>query len=154
MGWAGRPPDSRRDAGSTLSDLLLMTFPRYLGAAGADQKIEIRPLVRLQDVIDVEPLISAGCNRRRRRPRFSSAGQFVVRHTEVQLARFHVQFDFIAIPHQRQRSARADSGATCNTTVPYAVPLMRASETRTTSVISRCSNFCGIGIFPTSGIPG
>ena len=47
-----------------------------------------------------------------------------------------------------------DSGATCSTHVPYAVPLMRASEMRTMSRTPAFNSFCGIGSIPHSGIPG
>jgi len=48
----------------------------------------------------------------------------------------------------------AASGETWRTTVPYAVPLIRASEMRTMSVTPRRNSFGGIGMFPTSAIPG
>jgi hypothetical protein len=47
-----------------------------------------------------------------------------------------------------------DSGATWSTQQPKAVPLMRASEMRTMSVIPRFSSFEGKLILPTSAIPG
>jgi len=48
----------------------------------------------------------------------------------------------------------AASGETCKTTVPKAVPLIRPSQIRTRSSMPRSSNFFGIAIFETSGIPG
>ena len=48
----------------------------------------------------------------------------------------------------------ADSGATCSTTVPYAVPLMRASEMRTMSVMPLRRIFGGSAMLPTSAMPG
>ena len=48
----------------------------------------------------------------------------------------------------------AASGATCSTTVPYAVPLMRASEMRTMSVMPLRSTLGGSGMLPTSAMPG
>ena len=39
----------------------------------------------------------------------------------------------------------AESGVTCRTIVPKAVPLMRASETRIMSLTPRCASFFGIG---------
>ena len=48
----------------------------------------------------------------------------------------------------------ADSGVTCNTIVPKAVPLMRPSEMRTISLTPARANFMGIGMYPASGIPG
>ncbi len=39
----------------------------------------------------------------------------------------------------------AASGVTCSTMVPKAVPLMRASETRTMSFTPRVASFFGIG---------
>ena len=48
----------------------------------------------------------------------------------------------------------AASGATCRMTVPYAVPLMRASLMRTMSRTPCSSSFCGSGMLPTSGMPG
>ena len=48
----------------------------------------------------------------------------------------------------------AASGETCSTTVRPAVPLIRASETRTMSRTPAASSFFGIGSEPASGIPG
>ena len=48
----------------------------------------------------------------------------------------------------------AASGATCNTIVPEAVPLIRPSDIRTISFTPIRANFLGIGIKPASGIPG
>ena len=48
----------------------------------------------------------------------------------------------------------AASGALCSTTVPYAVPLMRASEIRTMSVMPLRSTFGGSGMLPASAMPG
>ena len=48
----------------------------------------------------------------------------------------------------------ADSGATCSTTVPYAVPLIRPSQMRTMSRTPCSSSFLGSGMFATSGMPG
>ena len=46
------------------------------------------------------------------------------------------------------------SGVTCSTTVPNAVPLMRASEMRTMSLTPFWPSFFGIGSAPASGMPG
>ena len=48
----------------------------------------------------------------------------------------------------------AASGAMCSTTVPYAVPVMRASEMRTMSVMPFFSSLAGSAKLPTSGKPG
>ena len=48
----------------------------------------------------------------------------------------------------------AASGAVCSTTVPYAVPLMRASLMRTMSVMPFFSTLGGSGMLPTSAMPG
>ena len=48
----------------------------------------------------------------------------------------------------------AASGLTCSTTVPNAVPLMRASEMRTMSLRPFEPSFFGIGSAPASGMPG
>ena len=48
----------------------------------------------------------------------------------------------------------ADSGATCSTTVPKLVPLMRASLMRTMSATPRSSSTRGMGMWPHSGMPG
>ena len=48
----------------------------------------------------------------------------------------------------------ADSGATCRITVPYEVPLIRASEMRTMSFTPALSKRAGIGAAPHSGMPG
>ena len=77
------------------------------------------------------------------------------RDVQVDAPRLDVEHD-----RDRRRARRAsgppaaDSGATCSTTVPNAVPLMRASETRTMSVTPWASSFFGIGTCPHSGMPG
>ena len=48
----------------------------------------------------------------------------------------------------------AASGATCRTTVPYAVPLIRPSQIRTMSRTPCSSSFVGSGMLATSGMPG
>jgi len=48
----------------------------------------------------------------------------------------------------------AASGAVCSTTVPYAVPDIRASEILTMSVTPCFSSFAGSAKLPTSGNPG
>jgi germacradienol/geosmin synthase len=48
----------------------------------------------------------------------------------------------------------AASGATCSTTVPYAVPDMRPSQIRTMSLTPCFSSFAGRGTLATSGMPG
>src|SRR5664279_4746134 len=48
----------------------------------------------------------------------------------------------------------AASGQTCNTTVPYAVPLIRPSQIRTMSRTPAFSSLAGSGVLATSGIPG
>ena len=48
----------------------------------------------------------------------------------------------------------ADSGDTCSTTVPYDVPLIRASEIRTMSFTPFCRRRAGMGAAPHSGMPG
>ena len=48
----------------------------------------------------------------------------------------------------------AASGLMCSTTVPNAVPLMRASEMRTMSLSPFEPSFFGIGSAPASGMPG
>ena len=47
----------------------------------------------------------------------------------------------------------AASGATCKATVPYAVPLIRPSETRTMSSTPWAARYLGKGMDPASGIP-
>ena len=48
----------------------------------------------------------------------------------------------------------AASGDVCRTTVPYAVPDIRASEMRIMSLMPRFRIFVGSAKLPTSGKPG
>src|SRR5579862_2728455 len=80
-----------------------MTFPRYSGAARADEEIEIGPTVRLQNMIDVKFLISTACHGRRRRPSSPALAQLLSGHTEFQFARFDVELNLVVVAHQSQR---------------------------------------------------
>ena len=116
------------------------------------QEIEIAAQIGLRDVIQKEPPIAAGIVRGRRRETAGPTLQFIRRRPLIPAcAREHpARF--------RRRSATsasgppmADSGATCSTTVPNDVPLMRASEMRTMSVTPSFSSLRGIGMWPHSG---
>ena len=117
-------------------------------AAPADEEVEVDPLVGLQDVVDVEALPPAhrrAVGRRRglrRGARRASSPAGTSRSSRR--------------PGRPARSCRrprtsdsgppaADSGATCSTTVPYAVPLIRPSLIRTMSRTPCASSFGGIG---------
>ena len=64
-----------------------------------------------------------------------------------------VQHDLVAVAYGRERAADGRLGRDVQHTVPYEVPLMRASETRSMSV-TPCQQLAGIGSWPHSGMPG
>ena len=78
-----------------------MTLSGHRRASAANQEIEIRTLIRLQDMFDVQLLIPAPSDRRWRHPRLTAAYQFVFRYAELQFAVFHIQRDLISVPYQR-----------------------------------------------------
>src|SRR5438105_5320599 len=80
----------------------LVTFPGHRCAPAANQKIEVRTLVRLENMLDIESLIPSIGDRRWRRPRLTSAYDFVFGYAEFQFAGFHVQRDLITVSYQRQ----------------------------------------------------
>ena len=130
-----------------------MRITGYGIAAAADQKVQVGALVCLQHMAVVQAHV-AGSRLGRGHPGQAAAGQFFVADMQMQATARHVQFDLVAVLHQGQRAARGGFGCTCSTTVPKAVPLMRASEMRTMSVTPSFSSLGGRPILPTSAMPG
>ena len=120
------------------------------GSVG-DEEVEVAALRRLQDVLYVQPLVAAlehalcGRHSARRRASTSSGTSSVSRRSGTSST--------IGSPSRTSPSGPpiAASGATCSTIVPYAVPLIRASEIRTMSRTPCWSSLRGIGRSPTSG---
>ena len=116
--------------------------------ARTDEEVQVGAGVGLQDVVDVEafPAARRVGERRDRRRVGAAGGQLVGGDVEIEAAAR-------SLADVREAVAAA-SGATCSTTVPYAVPLIRPSQTRTMSRTPRASSLGGNGRFATSGIPG
>ena len=120
------------------------------------EEVEVAALVGLEHVVEVERAVAAAVVRRARRPLREAPGDLVVRQVEVEPAGVDVEHDRVAVLG-RSRAGRpaADSGATWRTTVPNAVPLMRASEMRTMSrhaLLEQLLRASGSG--PTPACPG
>ena len=106
----------------------------------AAQEVEVAALVRLEHVVHVQPSVSAlvvalgrlpaRAPSPRARPSIDQRGRGARSGTSSR----------IRSPSWTSASGppTADSGATCRTTAPYDVPLMRASEIRTMS-LTPCS---------------
>ena len=156
------PPAQRRD--ERAADLAVRAGDedphRYVTASAttgraAAQEVEVAALVRLQHVLLVQPAVAALVLALRRLPGRPARAR----------ARPRRRAGRARAPRRRagsgRRSRRAPAGrrrptpgATCRTTAPYEVPLMRASEMRTRSVTPCFRSFAGIGRCPHSGIPG
>src|SRR5438093_12526211 len=80
----------------------LVTFSGHRCAPAANQKIEVRTLVRLENMLNIESLITAIGNWRWRCPSLTSAYEFFFGYAEFQYAGFHVQRDLVTISYQRQ----------------------------------------------------
>src|SRR5437868_14475192 len=77
-----------------------------LVSSTAYKKIEVRALIGLLDVIDVQPAVSARRNDRlRRTPRRTPSAQLRVVNIEVQTPRVDVQLDRVAIADECERAA-------------------------------------------------
>src|SRR6476619_2755784 len=83
---------------------LLVTLPGYSRSARSDEEVEIRSFVSLQNVVDVQLLVAALCPRCRCCPGRASSSQFGLIDAKLQLAAFHVEFDFISIAYQCERA--------------------------------------------------
>ena len=134
-----------------------MGLPGDPGSARADQEVEVGAGVGLLHVVDVQALPTA-------RPGTANApvtvGAAVRRISSSSgtssCSRRRGTSSTIGSPSwtSASRPPAAASGATCSTTVPYAVPLIRPSHTRTMSRTPSSSIFRGSGRFATSGMPG
>jgi hypothetical protein len=80
------------------------------GATVADQEIQIGPLVRLQHMLDVEPLPSA-LRQRRSRPLGPASGEGLIIQLHLNHSPGHVEGHRVTGANQCQRSARRGFGA-------------------------------------------
>ena len=134
----------------------LVRFPWNRCTPASSQEIEIRSLVGLHHMINIQLLISALHSRLRLFPPRAPGGQLFVGDFEMNLPGFHIDLDHVAAAHQRQ-SGPPTSGLGRHTviTVPIGgAALMRASEMRIMSFIPFCRILGGSPILPTSAIPG
>src|SRR5690349_16200365 len=82
-----------------------MALPWDSRAAAADQKVEIRTPVRLQDVLNVKLLIAPEGFVSDRREPSAPFGEHLFRNVEVQAARADVELDHVALLDERERPA-------------------------------------------------
>jgi hypothetical protein len=78
-----------------------MVVLRDCRSALSDQEIEIGAPIRLKHVIEVK-LGVAACGRGRRRfPRLTATRQFILADVQVQAATVDIEFNHVAVMHQR-----------------------------------------------------
>jgi len=128
--------------------------PSDKGTAFPHQEIQVRALVGLQHVVEVEPPVAALELGLGRLPLCLSFLQFLTGNDQFNFSLGGVELDDVAVLHQREHAAGGGLGEMCSTTVPYAVPLIRASEMRTMSVTPFFRSFGGSGMLPTSACRG
>jgi len=133
-----------------------MGLPGHAGSARAQKEVKVRSGVGLLHMVNVQALPAAvrrgeplGDARRR-----DASDQLILGDVQLQQTPRDVRCDRIAVLDQASGPPAAASGATWSTTVPYAVPLIRPSHTRTMSRTPNSSVFRGSGRFATSGMPG
>src|SRR6267143_6275056 len=78
---------------------------RFGDRCSAFEKIKVASFVGLLDVLQKQFAVAARIDAVFRPPRSSAAGQFLVAHPHIQLARGDVQFDDVTFLQQRERSA-------------------------------------------------
>src|SRR6185503_18676301 len=83
---------------------------RHERAALADEEVEIRALVRLQDVVVIEAPVAALERWLRRLPPGLALLQFGIRHEKLQPSLRYIQLDLVAVLDQRERAARGRLG--------------------------------------------
>src|ERR1700730_3723749 len=87
-----------------------MRLSRHFRPALADEEVEVGALMGLHDMLHIEPGIAAVVGLRRRFPGLLSLAQLVIRDVEMEAALLDVEFDHVAVAHQRQGSARGGLG--------------------------------------------
>ena len=97
------------------------------------QEIEIAAQIRLRDVLQEQAAIAAVVLRGRGAEGGEAPLDLFGGHIKFDAARGHVQAISSPVRTTASGPPIADSGATCSTTVPKLVPLMRASLMRTMS---------------------
>src|ERR1700722_13636322 len=85
--------------------LCLVRLARDFMAAAAEQKIEVRALVGLHHVFDVERLVAALECRVRCNPFCTTLLQFRIVHVEMEPSCWDVELDPVSVAHQRQGAA-------------------------------------------------
>lgn len=73
-----------------------------LGAAAADEEVEIRPQMRLLHMLDIE-FVPPALGHRRRSLLAAPSCEFLIGYVQMQTARGHVELDEVPVAHQYQR---------------------------------------------------
>ena len=124
-------------------------------ASGADdEEIEVAAIGRLEDALAEQPPVAPSGQGGGRLPGLAAPRELGLGHEEVEASRLGVEQDLVPVPHEPQRPADGRLGRDVEDHGPPAVPLIRASETRTMSRTPAARSFFGIGSEPASGIPG
>src|SRR3989475_225184 len=84
----------------------LVVVARHEGAALAHEKVEVRALVRLQHVIEVQAPVAARERRLGLFPFPAPLRELIVRYEELQASLRDVELDLVAVLDQRERAAR------------------------------------------------
>src|SRR5262245_66020917 len=103
--------------------LRLVIVARHESTALSRQKIQVRALVRLQNVVVVELPVAALEVRLRRLPAPAALCELLLGHEEIELPLLHVERDLVAVLDQRERAAgrRLEIGrASCRESVEVA----------------------------------
>src|SRR5579859_3075797 len=79
-----------------------MRIARNLGAAAADEEIEIGPQMRLLHMLDIE-FVPPALRDSRRPPLASASGEFLIGYVQMQTAGRHVELDEVPVAHQCER---------------------------------------------------
>ena len=74
------------------------------------QKVEVTALVRLGDVVDIKLAVAAGVFGLGLFPCGAAGFEFGVIHVQMNFSIGHVEFDFVAGLHERQRTAHVAFG--------------------------------------------
>src|SRR3989441_7353384 len=83
----------------------LVVVARHEVAAFPHEEVEIRALVRLQHVIEIQAPVAARERRLGLLPLPAPLRELILGHQELQSALCHVQLDDISVFHQRERAA-------------------------------------------------
>src|ERR1700722_14196416 len=99
-------------------------YIRLRRSRSSPEKLKIASFVRLRAFVGKQLSVSALVPVFRRPPLLTTVGQFFVRDAQMNPTSLHVQFDHIAVSHQRQRPAHRGFGRN----VQYAGSVARAAH--------------------------